>query len=179
MTTRACRRNIFAGTQRFQGLMEMNAAARGARPAAGCMRRFSMSPLQEIREFGSMKRHMMGILFFAAACGSFAWTQTGPSEFKGHDGLVHAVAFSNDGKVLATASFDSTVKLWDFATGKESQVLKGHTKGVNAVAFNKDGSLVATGSADNSIRLWNPKDGKLVKELAKAHGDSVLAVTFS
>ena len=67
-----------------------------------------------------MKRHCIGLLPFAFAlrCRSPGAT---PAEFKGHDGLVFTVAFSNDGKILATASFDNTVKLWDFATGKESR----------------------------------------------------------
>src|SRR5581483_4053961 len=81
-----------------------------------------------------------------------------PGEFKGHGGLVFSVAFSPDGKVLATGSFDGTVKLWDFAAGKELHVLKGHTDQVYSVAFSPDGTMLASGSKDKTIRLWNPKD---------------------
>ena len=97
----------------------------------------------------------------------------------GHKAGLWTALFSPDGKQIATASIDGTAKIWDFATGKEKQILKGHTGNVNTVAFNKDGTLVATGSLDKSIRLWNPKDGKLVREFAKAHADSVQSVAFS
>src|SRR5437870_5538148 len=106
-----------------------------------------------------MKRFWFSLFAFAFVCVSFVLAQT-PTEFKGHDGLVFSVAFSNDGKTLATASFDGTVKLWDYSTGKESQILKGHTGPVYCVAFNNDGTVVATGSLDKTIRFWNPKDGK-------------------
>lgn len=125
-----------------------------------------------------MKRFWLGLFAFACLCGTFVWAQT-PSELKGHDGLIHSVAFSGDGKFLATASVDGTVKIWDFGAGKESQVLKlTPAAAVNSVAFNKDGSLVATGSGDKLVRLWNPKDGKVVKEL-KGHTDGVGSVAFS
>src|SRR5687767_8656077 len=99
-----------------------------------------------------MKRFGFGLAAFAVFSLSFVWAQT-PSEFKGHDGLIYAVVFSSDGKTLATASFDGTIKLWDFATGKESQVLKGHTGPVNTVAFNNDGTVVASGGLDMTIRF--------------------------
>ena len=63
-------------------------------------------------------------------------------------------------RLLATASFDNTVKLWDFAAGKELRTLKGHTGPVYCVAFSKDGTMLASSSLDKTIRLWNPADGK-------------------
>jgi WD40 repeat protein len=125
-----------------------------------------------------MKRFWFGLCTFAVACFSFAWAQT-PSEFKGHDGLIHSVAFNSDGTILATASFDGTVKLWNYSSGKETQVLKGATPSqVNCVAFSKDGAIVATASLDKMIRLWNPKDGKATAEL-KGHTEGVSSVAFS
>ena len=125
-----------------------------------------------------MKRFCYGLFTFAFLCVTFVWAQT-PPEFKGHDGLINSVALTNDGSLLATASVDGTVKIWNYSSGKESQILKGHSGAVNTVAFNKDGSLVASGGADGAIRLWNPKDGKTVKELAKAHAGGVGSVVFS
>lgn len=113
-----------------------------------------------------MKRLCLSLAAFAAVSFSFVWAQA-PAEFKGHEGLIHSIAFSSDGSIMATASFDGNVKLWNFASGKESQILKG-TSQVTGVAFNKDGTIVATGSADGVIKFWNPKDGKAIKEL-KAH----------
>src|SRR3974377_1345049 len=76
-----------------------------------------------------------------------------PAELKGHKGLVYSVAFSPDGKILATAGFDNVVKLWDFATGKEIRSLTGHTNPVYCVTFNKDGTMLASSSHDKTIRL--------------------------
>jgi len=64
---------------------------------------------------------------------------------KGHTSLVISVAFSPDGKTLASASWDETIKLWDVATGKEQATLKGHTDAVWSVAFSPDGQTLASG----------------------------------
>src|ERR1051325_182493 len=80
----------------------------------------------------TMRRGILALLVLS--CGALVLAQA-PAEFKGHTGLVYSGAFSPDGKVLATGSFDNTVKLWDFATGKELHTLKGHMNQVYCVAF--------------------------------------------
>jgi WD40 repeat protein len=101
-----------------------------------------------------------------------------PSELKGHDALVYSLAFSPDGKLLATAGFDNVVILWDFAAGKEARKLTGHTGAVYCVAFSKDGKLLASSSLDKTIRLWNVADGKFLREI-KGHTGIVDSVAFS
>jgi WD40 repeat protein len=65
------------------------------------------------------------------------------------------VAFSRDGRLLATASTDLTARVWDPATGEHLRTLTGHASGVWGVAFSPDGLLLATTSDDNTARLWN------------------------
>jgi WD40 repeat protein len=67
---------------------------------------------------------------------------------KGHTDMVWSVAFSPDGKGLASASDDMTVKVWDVATNKEVLVLKGHGGNVIRVVFSPDGKRIATASGD-------------------------------
>jgi WD40 repeat protein len=96
----------------------------------------------------------------------------------GHTDWVNSVAFSPDGKLLASGSDDYTIKLWDVATGQEVRTLKGHTYFVLSVAFSPDGRLLASGSGDRTIKLWDVASGSLVRTLT-GHTNWVRSVAFS
>jgi WD40 repeat protein len=95
---------------------------------------------------------------------------------EGHTGGVNGVAFSPDGTLLATASADGTVALWDPATGQRTATLKGHTGPVRGVAFSPDGTLLATASDDRTVALWELDRRAMVSQLAL--GTPVLALAW-
>jgi WD40 repeat protein/serine/threonine protein kinase len=96
----------------------------------------------------------------------------------GHTSEVWAVTFSRDGRRLASASTDHTVRVWDAATGKLVRALTGHTGAVWAVAFSPDGRWLATGSDDQTVRLWDAATGEEHAVLQRGFGE-VMACCFS
>jgi WD40 repeat protein len=78
------------------------------------------------------------------------------------------VAFSPDGRTLATGGDDATIKLWNLASLQQTATLRGHTGPVDGLAFSRDGTLLASSSGDGTARLWRAPTFQEIERAEKA-----------
>jgi len=108
-------------------------------------------------------------------------------EFKGHGDWINSLVYSGDGKYVATASRDRTVKVWEVATGKEVANLKGSPENVKGVVFLEGSAVVASSTGkwnkekktwEGEIKIWDVKAGKQIGSL-KGHAETIEGLALS
>ena len=97
----------------------------------------------------------------------------------GHKSWVQCVAYSPDGRFLASGSGDTTVRIWDPKTRRELKVLKEHSDTVYCVSFDEDTRLLASGSVDGTVKIWDVETGMSLRTLNDSESLGVLDVDFS
>ena len=96
---------------------------------------------------------------------------------RGHQHRITSVAFGPDGKWLASASEDQTLRIWNAETGDVTAVLRGHSSRVTSVAISRDGKRLLSGSHDQLIKVWDVADGNFLRDLV-GHEKEVTCVAF-
>jgi WD40 repeat protein len=132
------------------------------------MKRFA-KPLQSVMVIAS------GSAVLWAHAGAVRAAEEPLATLAGHKAAVQSMAYSPNGKTLASGSADKTIKLWDVSTGKEITNLQAHADGINSLVYSPDGKTLVSGSADKTIKLWDAATGK---ELATLQGHKIAVTTL-
>jgi WD40 repeat protein len=146
---------------RFQSATEVKLALAGDQEAAtGGL----SAPVNPVRKFVGKRTKMLvaAVCLFSTFLVARTFVIPGPVVAKLHDDAVQCLAFSPNGRMLASGSEDRSIVLSEATTLRKLRTLAGHTRAVTAVAFSKNGRWLVSGSADKSIRLWEVDTGRSI-----------------
>ncbi len=127
------------------------------------------------------RRVLIGLAATGVVAGGAMWWVFAPRPpyvYRGHQDVVNAVAWSLDGKRIASGSGDKTVQVWDAVDGGHVFTYQGHSSWVNAVVWSSDDKRIASGSGDSTVQVWNAMDGGSVFTY-NGHSNEVYAVAWS
>jgi WD40 repeat protein len=109
---------------------------------------------------------------------NFVHSEIAKSAFTQNFGSIFSLAFSPDGKFLATGDANGGIRLWQVSDGQHLLTCQGHTGWVRSVTFSPDGQRLASGSDDQTMRIWDVRDGKCLRTL-QGHTNTAQSVAFS
>ena len=140
------------------------------------LRHFRVGPCSCKCGSGRPRTQLPGLDFFVL--GFLSASSQSAISLSGHGDAVYDIAFSPDGAIMATGSYDKTVGVWRLEEGRQIGSLAGHTDQVFRVAFSPDGKRLASCSGDGSAIVWKT-DSWLKEQTLKGHGDPMLDLAFS
>ncbi|NMF64317.1 nSTAND1 domain-containing NTPase [Brasilonema octagenarum] len=155
-TLTASSKELFASDQKFDALIE------GIKAGEKLKRAIGVDPDTKFEALTALQQAVY-------------WVRE-RNRLEGQSGDFLSIAWSADGKLLASGNNDGSIKLWSF-DGKKFKTINGHKGAVGSVSFSPDGKMLASGSADRTIKLWS-LDGKELRTI-KGHSDQVRSVNFS
>src|SRR5258708_8021855 len=98
--------------------------------------------------------------------------------YQGHTNIVNTVAWSPDGKYIASGSADGTVRIWEVATGEQKYVYRGHLASVNSLVWSPDSQRIASGSSDKTVQILDATTGNH-RYTYRGHTDMVSSLSWS